>query len=203
MAGHDLIDAYLATLARRLPAEVVDELADGLTETYQRHRSAGLPPVAAGRAAIAEFGRPEVVVAAFVRQAPGRRLALALLCSGPVVGLCWAVTLIAGHAWAWPVPGTLRVAFGATLLAVVTMLVLAASARRSYRRTRIAVAAGLGMIGLDGVILATVMLIGPPFVWPMALAVPASITRMALTAPVVARLLPAGGADAGNSRRPR
>lgn len=189
MAGHDLIDAYLAALACRLPADVVDELADGLTETYLRHQCAGLGPEAAARAATAEFGLPEVVVAAFVRQAPGRRAALMLLCSGPIVGLCWATALVAGHAWTWPVPTVLRAAFGVTLLVVVAMLVLAATGHRSYRRTRIAAGAGLGLIGLDGAILTTVVLIAPPFVWPMALAVPASLTRMVLTARVMPRLL--------------
>ena len=44
MAGHQLIDDYLTSLARRLPDEVVDELADGLAETFQHHRDTGLVP---------------------------------------------------------------------------------------------------------------------------------------------------------------
>jgi hypothetical protein len=189
MAGNDLIDAYLATLARRLPPDAVDELADGLTETYRRHGRTGLGPEAAAGAAIAEFGRPEIVVAAFVRQAPGRRAALMLLCSGPIVGPCWAAVLVAGNAWAWPVPTVLRMTFCVTLLAVVTMLVLAATARGSYRRTRFTAGAGLGLIGLDGATLTVLVLIAPPFVWPMALAVPASLIRIALTARMMPRLL--------------
>ena len=66
MAGHHLIAAYLTALTRRLPADPVDELRDGLTETYQRHRLAGLDPDAAARAAVTEFGEPELVIAAFV-----------------------------------------------------------------------------------------------------------------------------------------
>jgi hypothetical protein len=189
VAGHHLIDAYLATLARRLSTDAVDELADGLTEAYLRHRSAGLAPDAAADAAITEFGTPDLVLAAFVRQAPGRRVAWALLCSGPVVGLCWGTALVMDHAWTWPVPAVLRAAFGVTLLGVVAMLVLAATGRRSYRRTRIAAGAALCLIGLDGAILTAIALIAPPFVWPMALAVPASLTRMALTARVIPRLL--------------
>lgn len=189
MASHHLIDTYLLALARRLPADTVDELADGLSETYQRYRSSGLEEHAAVQAAIAEFGAPEEVIAAFVRQAPGRRAAWTLLCSGPIVGLCWGTTLIVDHAWTWPVPAGLRTAFGATLLAVIAMLALAATGRHSYRRTRIAVGAGIGMIGLDCAILATMMVIAPPFVWPMALAVPASLTRMTLTARLMPQLL--------------
>jgi hypothetical protein len=131
MAGHHLIDGYLAMLARQLPPDAVDELADGLTETYLRQRSAGLEPDAAARAAITEFGAPGTVLAAFAGQATGR----------------------------------------------------------GYRRTRLAAGAGLGLIGLDGTLLATVMLIAPPFAWPMALAVPASLARMVLTARVMPRLL--------------
>jgi hypothetical protein len=37
VAGHHLIDGYLAALARRLPTDAVDELA----ETYGRHLSSG------------------------------------------------------------------------------------------------------------------------------------------------------------------
>ena len=181
MAVDHVIDAYVAALARRLPAEAVDELADGLTETYLTHRAAGRAPGAAAEAAIAEFGEPDVVVAAFVRQAPGRRAARALLCSGPLVGLSWGAALVLDRAQDWPVPVTVRAAFGTGLLAVIVLLVVAATGRRSYRRTRVAAGAGLGLIGLDGAMLAMMLLIAPPFVWPMAVAVPASLTRMALT----------------------
>jgi hypothetical protein len=189
MAGNHLIDGYLAELARRLPADAVDELADGLTETYLRYRSDGLDPDPAARAAIAEFGEAELVLAAFVRQAPGRRTAWALLFGGPVVGVWWAATLIVGRAWTWPVPGWVGPAIGAMLLVAIAMLVLAATGRRSYRRTRLAAGAGLVVIGLDGAILATMALVAPPFVWPLALAVPASLTRVTLTARVMPRLL--------------
>jgi hypothetical protein len=189
VAGHPLIDDYLATLAGRLPADAVDELADGLTETYLQQRFAGLEPEAAARTAITGFGRPEIVVAAFVRQAPGRRAALLLLGSGPIAGLCWGTTLVWSRAWTWPVPIALRLVFGLALLAVVALLVLAATGDRSYRRTRLAAGAGLGLIGLDGAILTAMVLIAPPFVWPMALAVPASLTRMAVTARLMPGLL--------------
>jgi hypothetical protein len=39
VASHFLIEAHLAELGSTLPPEVVDEFADGLTETYQRHLS--------------------------------------------------------------------------------------------------------------------------------------------------------------------
>ena len=169
--------------------EIVDELGDGLSETFDRHRAGGLAPDAAARAAIDEFGEPDLIVAAFVTQSPGRRAARVLLGSGPAVGGCWAVTLIAGHAWTWPVPAPLRLAFGLTLLAVISALAVAATARRSYRRTRLGALACLGLITIDGAALTAVALLGPVFGWPLALAVAASATRLALTARVVPRLL--------------
>jgi hypothetical protein len=42
---------------------------------------------------------------------------------------------------------------------------------------------------LDGAILTTLVLIAPPFAWPMALAVPASLARMTLTARAMPQLL--------------
>ena len=189
MASHQLIEAYLATLARQLPAGAVDELADGLTETYQHHLTAGLEADSAARAAIVEFGAPDLVTAAFVRQAPGRRTALRLLACGPIVGLCWGATLIAGHAWTWPIPTALRTAFGTTLLAVIATLVLAATSRGSYRRTRLTIGAGLGLIGLDGAMLAALLVVAAPFVWPMVAAVPVSVARITLTARALRRVL--------------
>jgi len=186
MAGHDLIDGYLATFARRLPADAVDELADGLTETYRRHLATGVDERAAAAGAVAEFGTPDVVIAAFVRQAPGRRVARLLLCWGPAVGLCWGTALVLGH---WPVPLAVRLGVGLSLLTVIALLVVAATGLHSYRRTRLAAAAGLGFVGLDGALLVAVALTAPPFTWPLALAVPASLTRLALTARAIPRLL--------------
>ena len=82
MASHPLIDDYVTGLARRLPADTVDELGDGLTEAWQQHLDAGLSPTEAARTAIAEFGTPDQITDAFVAQAPGRRRALLLLATG-------------------------------------------------------------------------------------------------------------------------
>ncbi|HKD98036.1 MAG TPA: hypothetical protein VKB69_10590 [Micromonosporaceae bacterium] len=189
MAGHHLIEAYLATLGRQLPADAVEELADGLDETYQRHRSTGLPPDAAADATVRDFGEPGTVLRAYVRQAPGRRTALMLLAWGPIVGLCWGATLVAGHAWTWPIPTTARVVFGATLLVVIVTLALAATSHHSYHRTRLTIGAATVLIGLDGAMLCALPVVAASFVWPMALAVPVSLTRMTLTARALPRML--------------
>lgn len=189
MAGHALIDAHLAQLARDLPAEAVEELADGLTETYEHHLASGLPPAAAATAAIAEFGEPAQITAAFTHHSPGRRAALAMLATGPVLAACWAPSLILGHAWTWPVPFAAAFAGGLALLAGVTILALAATSRRSYARTRLAATGAITLALLDITAVAIVLLVAPTLVWPMGLAISASLIRLGLTTRTIPRLL--------------
>ncbi|MFF5295941.1 hypothetical protein [Paractinoplanes globisporus] len=189
MAGHQLIDDHLADLARRLPPDAVDELADGLLETWQCHRSAGLPPAEAARAAIAEFGSPAQITAAFVRQSPGRRAARLLLMTGPLVGVCWGAGLGVSRAWTWPAPVPVAAGFGLALLIVVAALAVAATSRRSYRRTRLAALGGAGLVVLDAAALAAVLLLAPAPVWPMLPAIPASLARIGLTLHALPRVL--------------
>ena len=181
MAGHELIDAHQRALARRLPAEVVEEVADGLTETWQRCRTEGFTPIGAAHAAIAEFGTADEIIAAFVLQSPGRRLARLLLATGPLVGAAWGVSLVTAQAWTWAVSTLVAAAFGLTLLAVVGTLVSAATSRRSYRRARLGIAAGLSLVALDAGMLATLVFLAPTPAWPMLIAVPASLGRIAVT----------------------
>ena len=111
MTQASLITDYLSVLSAQLPAPLVEELADGLDETQQHYLTQGLTPDAAAGAAVAEFGEPQVIVAAFIRQSPARHAARRLLAAGPVVGGCWAAALITGRAWTWPVPATVRLLF--------------------------------------------------------------------------------------------
>src|SRR5215472_13403998 len=98
MPGPSLISDYLADLSADLPGRTVEELADGLDETFHRCLGQGLNPEAAARAAVAEFGEPRVIVAAFTDASRGRRTARRLLSAGPAVGLCWGVVLITARA---------------------------------------------------------------------------------------------------------
>ncbi|GAA0939988.1 hypothetical protein GCM10009558_054310 [Virgisporangium aurantiacum] len=182
MAGHELIDDYLAELARRLPADAVDELADGLLETWHHRRAAGLPPRDAAQAAIEEFGTADQVVRAFVTHAPGRRTARWLLATGPLVGMLWGIGLVAAQVWTWPVPAEVGAAYAATLAAVVGLLAIAATATGSLRRTQLGAVGGSGLVLLDLTMLATVLLAAPGPAWPMLAAIPASLIRVGLTA---------------------
>jgi hypothetical protein len=188
MAGHALIDSYLAELARRLPGDAVDELSDGLTETYEHHRAQGLEPASAARATITEFGQPNEIVAAFIRRAPGRRTAAVLLVTGPAVGACWATALVIGRAWTWPIPTAAKASFGLTLLAMVTILA-AATSRHDYGRARLAALGGAGLVLLDVTMIVAVWLAAPAMVWPMAVAIPASLTRISFIVRSVPRVL--------------
>ena len=177
-----LIEDYVAGLHRRLPATVAHEAADGLIETYEHHLAAGAGEQAAAQAAVAEFGELAMVVGEFARQAPGRRAARMLLASGPVVGACWAAALVASRAWTWPVPGTVPLSAGAVLLLAVLALAVAATSRRSYRRTRITAAASPVILILDAAAVAAVLLAAPALTWALGIAAAASLTRMAFTA---------------------
>ncbi len=177
-----LIKDYLVTLSAQLPAEIVEELADGLDQARQHHLGQGLGPDAAARAAVAEFGEPRVVVAAFARASPARRAARRLLATGPVAGAAWGAALIAGRAWNWPVPLPARVLFGAILITIISLLAAAAVGRR-YRAVRRAGAAGcLGMAALDAAMLTAVLLAGPALIWPVILAATVSAARLTFTA---------------------
>lgn len=182
MSGPDLIAEYLRDLADRLPADIVEELADGLDRTRRRLVDQGLDRSAACAAAIVEFGRPEQIARAFAEQSPARRTARTLLAMGPVVGCCWAAVLLTGRAWTWPVPAPARFGVGAVLLAVIGTLLLAAFSGH-YRRARIVAAIGFaGTAGLDITLLAAAAVVAPAPGWALMLAVPASLARLAFTA---------------------
>jgi hypothetical protein len=80
-----------------------------LEETYRRYLGLGLAPAAAAEAAVAEFGDPRLIAAAFARMHPARLAARRLLAIGPVVGTGWVVALVTGAA---PGPGRSRCSSG-------------------------------------------------------------------------------------------
>ena len=172
-----LISDYLAELSADLPGRIVEELADGLDETYHRYLSEGMETEMAARAAVTEFGEPRVIVADFTDASHGRRTARRLLAAGPVVGMCWAVVLITARAWQWPVPIAPRVLFGVALITVIGLLVTAAVGRRYRSVCRAAAAGCAGTAILDAAMVGTVLVAAPALVWPVALAVALSAGR--------------------------
>ena len=178
-----LIRGYLEVLARQLPASIVDELADGLTETHRSYLGRGLSPDAAAEAAVEEFGSPEEILAGFARVNPARRAARRLLGLGPVVGACWVVALVASRAWPGPLPA--RVVVGVALLACIGLLAVAALGRR-YRVSVFSGVAGFaGFAALDIALIVGALALLGPLTWVTALAMAGSMVRVALCARAV------------------
>jgi hypothetical protein len=181
MARPGLIADYLGQLAARLPWPIVEELADGLHESYLAQRRAGRAPDEAAQHAVAEFGDPATVVAAFLVASPARRAARALLVTGPFVGAAWATVLLTLHAWNWPVPDWARAGFAAVLLSGVALVAVAAFADRHRRAARSAAAAGLAVLAIDLTMLGYVGAAGLLTSWPVVLAAPLSAGRSLFT----------------------
>jgi hypothetical protein len=92
------IERYLAEVAGRLPGPrrahtaIVTELRSGLCDTADAYRGAGLSQAQAADQAVAEFGDPAEVAAAFwpeIAASQARRMVLIVLVTGPLVGLLW------------------------------------------------------------------------------------------------------------------
>jgi hypothetical protein len=187
--GPGLIQQYQAAISARLPGRIAEELAGGLDDTYRSYLGRGLSPDAAARAAVAEFGEPETVAAAFTRSSPSRRIARQLLAIGPAVGGCWAAVLIASQAWSWPVPVLVRVLAGVALIAIIAMLATAAFAPRYLLARRTAAAACSGLAAVDALAVIMVLLTIRSAPWPVLLALPASAFRAGLIARAIRSVL--------------
>ena len=175
-----LIRGYLQVLASQLPASIVDELADGLTETYGFYLSRGLSAEAAAEAAVLEFGSPEEILAGFARVNPARRAARRLLGLGPVVGGCWVAALVTSRVWPGPLPA--RVGVSLALLASIGLLAVAALVRR-YRVSAFSGRAGFaGFAALDTALIVGVVILAGSLTWVTALAMAGSMVRLALCA---------------------
>jgi hypothetical protein len=177
-----LIRDYVATLSEQLPGSLAEELADGLTETYESYLRQGLAPDRAAESAVAEFGEPHMILAGLARLNPARRIARRLLGIGPAVGACWAVALITSRAWTWPVPPVARILPGLILIAVVALLVTAAFGTRYRLAVRAGVAGCVGITMLDTVMIIGVMLAIPSMTWVTLGAMAASAGRIAFSA---------------------
>jgi hypothetical protein len=189
MSEPRLIRDYLATLSVQLPASVAEELADGLTETYESYLRQGLAPDRAAESAVAEFGEPHVILAGFARVNPARRIARRLLGIGPAVGVCWAAALITSRAWAWPVPPVARILPGLILIAVVALLVTAAFGTRYRLAARAGAAGCVGITVLDIVMIIGVALTIPSVTWVTIGAMAASTGRIAVSAQTLRAVL--------------
>jgi hypothetical protein len=179
----------------------------------------------AAAAAIEEFGDPGLIAASFgpgLALGQARRVAVALLVTGPLVGLLWATAATASHLgsrhappWQWvgSLPGSLMVfpLVAAIGIAVWTALFTLAATGRATRwlpdRPRLApgtaAVAGFGAAGADValfVLLASQLTVAPGTLAaaPAAAASLASATRLFLAGRAACRCLTTRAALAGN-----
>jgi hypothetical protein len=221
--GHvsDPVGDWLAAVAARLtgPAAarvaICNELRDGLLETLERHLARGCSRREATATALAEFGDPDTVVAAFAPElaaVQARRVALGLLSTGPLVGLAWIAAVAANALPPWRLelsgPWLALPLVGLALLVAGPALGLTVAAtgrlggrlgpRMTLPPTAAAVAA-LAAVVADLTLLTIIggqTLIGPgPSVWaPVLLAVAASVARVPLAGRALRRCLAARAA---------
>jgi hypothetical protein len=140
-AAERVLDDYLEVLADRLPGPagarraILGELGDGLVDATRARLAGGASPAQAATAAVNEFGDPATVAHAFAPELAAtraRRIALALIATGPLVGSLWLGLLAAsGPAvitvappWRWPITQVggwpARLLLAVTVASVVT-----------------------------------------------------------------------------------
>jgi len=161
VADHGLIAAYRHDLLARLPADLAEEVSDGLTDAQEEYLRRGLSPDEAAAAAIAEFGHPGTVEDAFRRACPVWTLARVLIVTGPIVGGWWAAALITARAWDWPIPVAARLLVGLVLAASVAMLATASLTPRYQSLVRAGIAGCIGLAVLDVTVITTAMSLAP------------------------------------------
>jgi hypothetical protein len=211
------IESYLAELDRLLGGAardrhaIVAELRDGLLEAERAHEQRGLEPTAAAAVAVAEFGEPAPLAAAFhleLAARQSRRIALALVTTIPLVGLLWATTAVASHIahrvthgdGLW-LAGRLGLGLSVATVIATAALIVATTSRLSrqieipHRLPSTAAAASLTLTAtLDATVLtalAVAMLKAPDAIaWAPALAAAsASTARLVLTTRATRRCL--------------
>ena len=215
----DAVTDYLAAVAAQLPGPpsarvaVTDELRDGLMEALETHQARGCSQAEATAAAIAEFGDPDTVAAAFgpeLAAVQAQRVALGLLVTGPLVGLAW-ITAVAVNAlppWHHQLIGPwLALPLVALALAVAGPalgLTVAATGRLGRRVGRVvdratlpptaaavaALAAVVADLTLLGIITGHALTSPGSYMWaPVIVAASASLTRVTLAGRAAHRCL--------------
>jgi hypothetical protein len=215
----DAVTDYLAAVAAQLTgppsarAAVTDELRDGLMEALETHHARGCSPQEATVAAIAEFGDPDTVAAAFgpeLGAVQARRVAVGLLVTGPLVGLTWIAAVVVNNLPPWrhqligpwlalPLVGLALAVAGPAL-----GLTVAATGRLGRRLSRVVdratlpptaaavatLAAVVADLTLLGIIAGHTLTSPGSYVWaPVIVAAGASLTRVTLAGRAARRCL--------------
>jgi hypothetical protein len=208
------VDGYLVALAAGLPVsrrsrrDILAEVGDGLSCAVEARMRSGADVQVAVAGAVAEFGSPGEVAAAFAERATSviaHRAGLALVLTGPAVGLAW-VNARGGEAGdgIHRVAGMLSaVPLFAVVLAITVpaAIVATAGAGRLARRLRppVSVTGRAALVAMSGAIVGDVSLVaavaggdlGQPHAGLLAVAIGLSVVRLSaasLTARRIAAL---------------
>lgn len=173
-----LVD-YRRGLERALPADLTEELLDGLDQTYRHHLGRTGDAGTAAASALREFGDLRRVVRCCVRSSRPWRAARDMLVAGPVVGATWAALLLS-DARRSLVPATAAVSLGALVTSAAALLA-AALVNGRYRRTRRLALLACGLIlVIDVLAVGGATALVPPSAL-LAVAATASLCRALLT----------------------
>jgi hypothetical protein len=207
LTGAAVVREYLDVLAgglagaRRGRAAIVAEVADGLAEAVESRQERGMDRASAARAAVAEFGDPRELARLFTAGRAGaaaRRVGLALVLTGPLVGAVWLAALTSRTGLDWPEQvgdlATTRPLVVVALLVGVPAAVMAAGAGSLWSRAvlpprpavGLAALAACAAVAADGILLAGT-LAAPDRSGPVIVAVAVSLVRLIGAAAAVRR----------------
>jgi hypothetical protein len=211
-AARPVVEEYLAQFLQALPgsrrarAAILAEITDGLLAEIEEHQVRGTPPARAAELAVAEFGDPRELAAGFALELAGvtaHRLGLALMLTGPLVGLTWVATFASHSGLGWRdelfAIWSASPAYALVLFLVVPAAVLATAgtgpaARHVPVSPRLAAAAasfaGAGCVVGDATLIAGLALAtarGAAPSWLAAAAVGVSIVRLTVAAAAARR----------------
>lgn len=150
MAGHPVIEHYVADLSARLPgprrwrARVLDEIRDSLIEGMDTHRPTTAGPAAAAQLAVAEHGPADQIARAYAPElavAWVRRAGVLALGVIPAMATVWNLALRVGPPSRWQPSGTV-IHLAGTVIASGVFLTLICSAAALLGTGRLAAAAG-------------------------------------------------------------
>ncbi|GGZ27744.1 hypothetical protein GCM10010387_21470 [Streptomyces inusitatus] len=169
-ADADPVEEHVAALAAavhgpaRVKARMIEEIRDGLVETAAAHEEEGMPPSAAARRAVREFGTVEELVPGWQREltvAQARHTARAAAMAFPFLLVCGLLVHAVGEGWGLRLLTVLLAAVAgvAGVLAAATPAVTGILARRvalppglplavAWTGTATAVATALATLGL-------------------------------------------------------
>jgi hypothetical protein len=186
MAGHPVIERYVADLSVRLPgprrwrAVVLDEVRDSLLEGMDAHREAAGGPAAAALCAVAEHGPADQVARAYAPElavAWVRRAGLVAVGIIPAMAIVWNLALRVGPPSPWH-PSGIGLRLAATVIAGGVCLTLVSSSAALLGTRRLA-----GTIGGHLLVFRSAICVASIAVSAAVLALLGVVTTRAVTAP--------------------